>query len=109
MTNRGRTRKTNHVKTRGREYAQSGPQRITISLTCRGKAGNGLILRKLRHNAESVPAQCGSPVTTVLDDSVLRVRLDDSDVSPLAGKHPYIQRRLDPVRKDRRMLVCRYS
>lgn len=53
---------------------------------------NGVILRKLRHTGESVSTQFDSPVVTMADDSVLRVRLDvdESDVSKLrVGKRAY--------------------
>ena len=52
----------------------------------------GVILRKLRHNGESVSTQFDSPVITMADDSVLRVRLDvdESDVSKLrVGQRAY--------------------
>ena len=54
---------------------------------------NGLILRKLRHTGESVSTQFDSPVVTMADDSVLRVRLevDESDVSKLkVGQRAYV-------------------
>ncbi|HEV1993809.1 MAG TPA: HlyD family efflux transporter periplasmic adaptor subunit [Candidatus Acidoferrum sp.] len=54
---------------------------------------NGVILRKLRHNGESVSTQFDSPVITMADDSVLRVRLDidESDVSKLrVGQRAYV-------------------
>jgi len=54
---------------------------------------NGVILRKLRHDGESVSTQFDSPVVTMADDSVLRVRLDvdESDVSRLhVGQHAYV-------------------
>jgi len=54
---------------------------------------NGVILRKLRHNGESVSTQFDSPVITMADDSVLRVRLDidESDVSKLGvGQRAYV-------------------
>jgi ABC exporter DevB family membrane fusion protein len=54
---------------------------------------NGLILRKLRHNGESVSTQFDSPVITMADDSVLRVRMDvdESDVSKLrVGERAYV-------------------
>jgi HlyD family secretion protein len=54
---------------------------------------NGVILRKLRHNGESVSTQLDSPVITMADDSVLRVRLDvdESDVSKLrVGQRAYV-------------------
>src|SRR6266446_2898986 len=54
---------------------------------------NGLILRKLRHNGESVSTQFDSPVITMADDSVLRVRLDvdEGDVSKLrVGERAYV-------------------
>jgi HlyD family secretion protein len=53
---------------------------------------NGVILRKLRHDGESVSTQFDSPVITMADDSVLRVRLDvdESDVSTLqVGQRAY--------------------
>ncbi len=52
-----------------------------------------MILRKLRHGGESVSTQFDSPVITMADDSVLRVRLDvdESDVSKLrAGQRAYV-------------------
>ncbi|HKE33909.1 MAG TPA: efflux RND transporter periplasmic adaptor subunit, partial [Candidatus Acidoferrum sp.] len=55
--------------------------------------GNGVILRKLRHTGESVSTQFDSPVVTMADDSVLRVRLDvdESDVSKLrVGQRAYV-------------------
>lgn len=54
---------------------------------------NGVILRKLRHTGESVSTQFDSPVVTMADDSVLRVRLDvdESDVSKLkVGQRAYL-------------------
>jgi HlyD family secretion protein len=54
---------------------------------------NGVILRKLRHNGESVSTQFDSPVVTMADDAVLRVRLDvdESDVSKLSvGERAYV-------------------
>jgi HlyD family secretion protein len=54
---------------------------------------NGVILRKLRHDGESVSTQFDSPVITMADDSVLRVRLDvdESDVSKLqVGQRAYV-------------------
>src|SRR6266849_3890757 len=53
----------------------------------------GVILRKLRHNGESVSTQFDSPVITMADDSVLRVRLDvdEGDVSKLrVGQRGYV-------------------
>jgi HlyD family secretion protein len=53
----------------------------------------GVILRKLRHNGESVSTQFDSPVITMADDSTLRVRLDvdESDVSKLkVGQTAYV-------------------
>lgn len=53
----------------------------------------GVILRKLRHNGESVSTQFDSPVITMADDSILRVRLDvdESDVSKLqVGQKAYV-------------------
>ena len=37
---------------------------------------NGVILPKLRHNGGSVSTQFDSPVITMADHSILRVRLD---------------------------------
>jgi HlyD family secretion protein len=54
---------------------------------------NGVILRKLRHSGESVSTQFDSPVVTMADDSVLRVRLDvdETDVAKLRlGQHAYV-------------------
>jgi len=54
---------------------------------------NGVILRKLRHTGESVSTQFDSPVVTMADDSVLRVRLDvdETDVSKLiVGQRAYV-------------------
>jgi len=54
---------------------------------------NGVILRKLRHEGESVSTQFDSPVVTMADDSTLRVRLDvdESDVSKLrVGQRAYV-------------------
>lgn len=54
---------------------------------------DGVILRKLRHGGESVSTQFDSPVVTMADDSVLRVRLDvdESDVSKLQlGQRAYV-------------------
>lgn len=54
---------------------------------------HGVILRKLRHTGESVSTQFDSPVVTMADDSVLRVRLDvdESDVSKLkVGQRAYV-------------------
>ncbi len=54
---------------------------------------NGVILRKLRHAGESVSTQFDSPVVTMADDSILRVRLDvdESDVSKLrVGQRAYV-------------------
>lgn len=54
---------------------------------------NGVILRKLRHTGESVSTQSDSPVVTMADDSVLRVRLDvdESDVSKLkVGQRAFV-------------------
>jgi HlyD family secretion protein len=52
-----------------------------------------VILRKLRHTGESVSTQFDSPVITMADDSVLRVRLDvdEADVSKLqVGQRAYV-------------------
>ena len=54
---------------------------------------NGVILRKLRHTGESVSTQFDSPVITMADDSVLRVRLDvdETDVAKLqVGQKAYV-------------------
>jgi ABC exporter DevB family membrane fusion protein len=54
---------------------------------------NGVILRKLRHDGESVSTQFDSPVITMADDSILRVRLDvdEIDVSKLqVGQRAYV-------------------
>ena len=54
---------------------------------------DGAILRKLRHTGESVSTQFDSPVITMADDSVLRVRLDvdESDVAKLkVGQRAYV-------------------
>lgn len=54
---------------------------------------DGVVLRKLRHDGESVSTQFDSPVITIADDSTLRVRLDvdESDVSKLhAGQRAYV-------------------
>lgn len=53
----------------------------------------GVILRKPRHTGESVSTQFDSPVVTMADDSVLRVRLevDEADVSKLkVGERAYL-------------------
>ena len=46
---------------------------------------DGVVLRKYRHEGESVSTQFDSPVVTVADDSMLRVRMDvdEADVSKL--------------------------
>lgn len=54
---------------------------------------NGVILRKLRRAGESVSTQFDSPVITMADDSVLRVRLDvdETDVAKLqVGQRAYV-------------------
>jgi ABC exporter DevB family membrane fusion protein len=54
---------------------------------------DGVILRKLRHTGESVSTQFDSPVITMADDSVLRVRLDvdETDVAKLkVGQQAYV-------------------
>lgn len=54
---------------------------------------NGVILRKLRHTGESVSTQFDSPLVTMAEDSVLRVRadVDESDVSKLeVGQRAYV-------------------
>jgi len=53
----------------------------------------GVLLRKLRHAGESVSTQFDSPVVTMADDAVLRVRLDvdESDVAKLrVGQRAYV-------------------
>src|SRR5713226_8998791 len=65
---------------------------------------NGVILRKLRHNGESVSTQFDSPVITMADDSTLRVRLDvdESDVSKLkVGQQAYVTAEAYGTRKFR--------
>src|SRR5258708_19069101 len=54
----------------------------------RAPMGGG-ILRKLRHTGESVSTQFDSPVITMADDSVLRVRLgeDGGGVAKLRAGH----------------------
>src|SRR6516164_9846809 len=51
---------------------------------------DGVILRKLRHAGESVSTQFDSPIVTLADDSVLRVRLDvdETDVAALRVGQP---------------------
>jgi len=51
---------------------------------------DGVILRKLRHTGESVSTQFDSPIVTVANDSVLRVRLDvdETDVARLRVGQP---------------------
>ncbi len=54
---------------------------------------DGVILRKLRHTGESVSTQFDSPVITMADDTVLRVRLDvdETDVAKLkVGQRAYV-------------------
>ncbi len=54
---------------------------------------NGVVLRKFRHAGESVSTQFDSPIVTIADDSVLRVRLDvdESDVAKLyMGQAAYV-------------------
>lgn len=54
---------------------------------------DGVILRKLRHTGESVSTQFDSPIITMADDSVLRVRLDvdETDVAKLkVGQNAYV-------------------
>lgn len=53
----------------------------------------GVILRKMRRTGESVSTQFDSPVVTMADDSVLRVRLDvdETDVAKLrVGQRAYV-------------------
>jgi len=51
---------------------------------------DGVVLRKFRHNGESVSTQFDSPIVTLADDSALRVRLDvdEVDVARLAVGQP---------------------
>lgn len=51
---------------------------------------DGVILRKFRHSGESVSTQFDSPIVTLADDSVLRVRLDvdETDVAKLRVGQP---------------------
>jgi HlyD family secretion protein len=51
---------------------------------------DGVILRKFRHTGESVSTQFDSPIVTVANDSVLRVRLDvdETDVARLRVGQP---------------------
>lgn len=51
---------------------------------------DGVILRKFRHAGESVSTQFDSPIVTLADDSVLRVRLDvdETDVARLRVGQP---------------------
>jgi len=51
---------------------------------------DGIILRKFRHTGESVSTQFDSPIVTLADDSVLRVRLDvdETDVAKLRVGQP---------------------
>ena len=54
---------------------------------------DGVILRKLRHNGESVSTQFDSPVVILADDSTLRVRLDvdETEVTKLrVGQQAYV-------------------
>jgi HlyD family secretion protein len=54
---------------------------------------NGVILHKMRRTGESVSTQFDSPVLTMADDSVLRVRLDvdETDVAKLqVGQRAYV-------------------
>ncbi len=54
---------------------------------------DGVILRKMRRTGESVSTQFDSPVVTMADDSVLRVRLDvdETDVAKLqVGQRAYV-------------------
>src|SRR5262249_16450245 len=63
---------------------------------------DGVILRKLRHTSESVSTQFDSPVITVADDSVLRVRLDvdETDVAKLkVGQKAYVTAEADGGQK----------
>ena len=51
---------------------------------------DAVILRKFRHSGESVSTQFDSPIVTLADDSVLRVRLDvdETDVAKLRVGQP---------------------
>jgi HlyD family secretion protein len=51
---------------------------------------DGVVLRKFRHAGESVSTQFDSPVVTLADDSILRVRLDvdETDVARLRLDQP---------------------
>jgi HlyD family secretion protein len=54
---------------------------------------DGVILRKMRRTGESVSTQFDSPVLTMADDSVLRIRLDvdETDVAKLKpGQRAYV-------------------
>src|SRR6266850_2605003 len=78
-----------------RDYLEKSYIRAPIS---------GVILRKLRHNGESVSTQFDSPVITMADDSTLRVRLDvdESDVSKLkVGQQAYVTAEAYGTRKFR--------
>jgi HlyD family secretion protein len=74
-------------------HAQLAESRAFLEKTYIRAPINGVILRKLRHNGESVSTQFDSPVITMADDSTLRVRLDvdESDVSKLqVGQRAYV-------------------
>lgn len=74
-------------------HAQLAEARAFLEKTYIRAPINGVILRKLRHNGESVSTQFDSPVITMADDSTLRVRLDvdESDVSKLqVGQRAYV-------------------
>jgi len=74
-------------------HAQLAEARAFLEKTYIRAPINGVILRKLRHNGESVSTQFDSPVITMADDSALRVRLDvdESDVSKLqVGQRAYV-------------------
>lgn len=54
---------------------------------------DGIVLRKFRHPGESVSTQFDSPIVTLADDSLLRVRLDvdETDVAHLrVGQHAFV-------------------
>lgn len=73
--------------------AQLAEARAYLEKSCIRAPINGVILRKLRHTGESVSTQFDSPVVTMADDSVLRVRLDvdESDVSKLrVGQRAFV-------------------
>jgi len=68
-----------------RAAAQLAEARAYLEKTFVRSPIDGVILRKFRHAGESVSTQFDSPIVTLADDSVLRVRLDvdESDVARL--------------------------